>query len=258
MEFGKKERDLLIGLIGVVMAILVWFLVASPYNEKTAAMEAENEALKPKVEEYQAVASRITDYQEGMANLEVEKNQIIEKFPSDIIRTDEIMFWANLDKEFPGQILVKDLTMSEAEEIIAESDATPVVAEVQYDEEGNPIVTQDDIVNSSAGTSTVALYKLPLNITFDSTYEGLKDIWQYLDMQSDKNGLQAMQVEFDSATGNLTGSFDVNLYYMVGTNKEHIATFIPSSITGVPDLFRTTGVGLDSPEAAEGEEEEAE
>lgn len=253
MEFGKKERDLIIGLVGVVAAILVWFLVASPYKEKTARLQSENESLKPTVEEYQAIASTLTDYQDRMVILEDEKADIISRYPSAIEREDEIMFWSNLEKEYPGEIITRDLVMSDLE--FVQIEAPEVVKAVEYDDEGNVVETQDDIANENAEKgSTILMMKLPINIKYTATYAGMKDIWTYINMQNDKNQLEAMTVEFDEATGNLRGDFDLNLYFMSGTEKEYTKTFIPMTITGQPDLFGTIGVSLDLAEPAEAEE----
>lgn len=237
MEFGKKERDLLIGAIGIVVATLVWFLLASPLMEKTEDLKIENNSLRPKAEEYRAVAANVDEYQSQINALAEEKVEIMSHFPSAIEREDQIMFWANLDMEYPGQVALSNISLMETEVIVPEGMENSEQAAVDNS-------TQAGIV-AGAENGVVNLYKSPVNIDFKATYSGLKDILRYLSLWNDKNTLDSISLSFDSSTGSLSGSMSLGLYFITGTEKEYVPVFIPRPDTGVKDVFRTTGIGLD-------------
>lgn len=239
MTIGKKEKDLLIGLAGVIVAVLVWFLVASPTMEKTEALKADNEYLRPRAEEYQAVYAKIEDYQGGIQALNDEKNDIISHFPSKVEREDQIMFWANLDAEYPTQAALRDIAISNDEVFYASSGNGENPNGITNIEEAT---SPDEI--AAIYESTVLLYKAPINVMFDSTYVGLKDIIGFITAQSNKNAIDNMVIGFDSATGNLTGSIDINMFYITGTGKEYEQPGIPAPKTGISDVFHTSGVKL--------------
>lgn len=247
MSFGKKERDLLIGLAGILVAVAVWFLYTSPTMDKTDAIKAENETLRPKAEEYQAVYANLQTYQDGIVTLTAEKEDILAHFPSKIEREDELMFWSNFDKRQPEALGLGAIEMSETEAYpLAEA------TEVQYDADGN-------VIESESGNSYM-LYGMPIAIQFASTYDGLKELANYVYSLNDKTTIDLLDVNFDSSTGFLTGSVGIVKYYITGTDKEYVPERVPSVMTGVDDLFHTTGVDLTvkDEQKADGEDAEGE
>ena len=235
MTIGKKERDLLIGLAGVFVAVLVWFLIASPTLEKKDALHAENETLRPKAEEYQAVAARLTEYEEGLVAYETERDDILSHYPSSMRKEDLLMFWSNIDLMNVDNLLAGDIELDEWEAVEIEgAEAAP--EEVTYDEEGN-------VVESTTPTTEVdsnyVLYKAPIAYEFACTYEGAKDSLRYLYEQYEKNQITGYSLEYDDATGLLYGNAYVNLFYIDGTEKEYTPAFIPTLPSGVDNIFHT-------------------
>ena len=197
MKLGNKEINLIKVLIGIALAVLVWMFVASPIRDKKDALAAENAELKVKKEEYEAVNAQKKKYEEGMTKLQLERESLLAAFPSGMIREDEIMYWANMERANSG----------------FES-------------------------SNEEGATQLHLYKAPVNYTFKSTYDGLKGMADYVFAQNDKKSIEGVVASFDAETGNLVGTLDMNMYYMVGTGKEHTPATIPTVPTGVSNLFR--------------------
>lgn len=255
MTITKQQRDLLIGLGGVLLAIVIWFLVATPYKEKADALKADNAALRPKVEEYQAVHARVEEYQNELTVLQNEEAQILSHFPSDIQREDQIMLWSNIDKQYPLDLAFGDLELGDWDTvaIAGVEEGSVNGGEITYDEEGNPQVS-DAVAN--AATADYKLYAGIMTMEFASTYEGLKDMFRYIQSQNDKNSIDAFEVEYDVETGLLHGGVGVKQYFIVGTDKEYVPSFIPSVPTGVSDIFHTGDATVDHPDNEVSEEAE--
>lgn len=218
MKLGAKERNLIIGLIGILIAVMVWMFVASPLKDKKDALVAENANLKVTKDEYEAVNAQRKKYEEGITTLTNERTTLLESYPAGMSREDEIMYWANMERANSGQIALASIVMSSLEEVFVEG----------Y--EGS----------SEEGASQLHLYKAPVNYTFASTYDGVKNMIKYVFAQDDKKSIEGLQVGFNEATGNLEGSLDVNMYYMVGTGNEVIPATIPTVPTGINNVFRAT------------------
>jgi len=231
MKLGAKERNLLLGLLGIIIAVCAWFFVASPMKEKTEALAAENETLKVKKDEYEAINAQRATYEDGINTLTAEREELLNSYASGMTREDEIMYWANLERENAGQLFTSDLVMSGWEEVYVEG-----YEEGEADEEG---------------ATQLHLYKAPVNYTYVATYDGVKNMVKYIFAQDDKKSIEGINVAFDDTTGNLEGTLDVNMYYMVGTGKDYKPYVIPSVPTGITNVFHSTNteVVLEAEEA---------
>lgn len=257
MTISQRDRDLLIGFAGILIAVAAWFFVASPMKEKTEIYRAENDALRPKVEEFQAVAARIDDYQEEMVNFVNERDEILSHYPSSIEKEDVLMFWSNIDRMDPDNLLAGDIELESFERVEIEG-LNSGNTEVTYDEDGNVIEGAEE-----QGNSSYVLYRAPVVYEFASTYRGAKQALQYLYSQYDKNMISGFSLEYDDSTGLLYGNAAVNLFYLDGTDRAYEPSFIPSLPTGVDNIFHTIDGTVEerkqagAPEQGEREGEEA-
>ena len=217
MKLGNKEINLIKGLIGIVLAVLVWMFVASPIKEKKELLAAENAELKVKKEEYEAVNAQRAKYEEGMTALQNERDDLLESYPSGMIREDEIMYWANMERANTGQLALEAITMQGFEEVYVDG----------YE------------ASEEEGATQLHLFRAPVDYQFKSTYDGLKGMTDYVFAQNDKKSIGSLDVSYNEETGNLEGTLGMNMYYMVGTGKDHTPATIPSVPTGVSNVFHS-------------------
>ena len=243
MTISKKERDLLIGFFGVLIAVAVWLLVASPYLDKKSALESENAVLREKVTEYEAVNARVNEYSEGIINYQVEIDDILSHYPGEIRTEDQVMFWANIAATYPLQISFQDMEMEELDAVVVEGVTDMGDATVTYDEDGNPVVSDSDVASME---SKYVLYGAPMQMEFRCTYAGLKNMLNYISGQYDRTEILATEVEYDEETGLLIGLVGIEQYFIEGTDKAYEPTFIPSVPTGQNDVFHTVSENLDT------------
>lgn len=239
---SKRDKCLLIGLVGVVFLLLAWLYGYTPLQEKTMALETENVTLKAKADLYQSINANLPTYEEGIKKMEGKIAEISNSYPVYISREDEILFLANMENTFVSDIAVENITMSAVEEI---------VANVQVETADTEAVTQE----AAAATETaveagpdVHLYRQPVNYSFRCTYKGVKDMVTHLYTQSDKKSIEGLTLAYDSSTGNLMGSVDLNQYYMTGIDKNYQPTSVPAVPKGVRDVFHTVNgaAGVDA------------
>ncbi|MBO4988325.1 MAG: hypothetical protein J6C63_05735 [Lachnospiraceae bacterium] len=244
MTFAVSKRDkcLLIGLFGGLFLLLAWLYGATPLQEKTAALQTENVTLKAKADLYQAINANLPTYEEGIAKMERQIADIANSYPVYISREDEILFLANMENTYHSDLAVENITMSAVEEIVAN-----VAVETQDTE----AVTQEAAAATEEvveATPAIHMYRQPVNYSFRCTYKGAKDMITHLYAQTDKKCVEGLSLAYDSATGNLMGSLDLNQYYMTGIDKNYQPTSVPTVPKGVRDVFHTVGgsAGVDS------------
>ena len=242
MQVTKGQRDLLIGLLGVLIAVVVWFLVASPTKEKTDALINENNTLKPKVEEYELRDARLDEYKLGIVQNNAEMETITARFPSAIETEDSVMFWANIDNQYPFQLAFKDLELDERDPVAVAGIEDTGDATIAYEEDGSATISDAD---AEQLTAKYKLYGAPMSMNFICTYDGMKDMFEYITSQYNRNSINAVEIAYDQETGLLTGAIGMELYYIEGLEKEYNPPFIPSMPKGQSDVFHTTGLDLE-------------
>lgn len=242
MTITKGQRDLLIGLAGVLVAVACWFFVASPNIDKREALEAENETLRPKAEEYQAVHARVDEYRESIVTLTATENEITSHFPARIEREDQLMFWSNVDAAYPMDLRFGDIELGEWDAVAVAGLEEGQETSVTVDENGNPVIPDADVAGVKADYK---LYGATMAMQFISSYDGMKDLFRYINGLNDRNSIDSFDIYYDESNGYLQGALGMRLYYLEGTDREYQQYYIPSVPTGVDDVFRTGGMDLE-------------
>ena len=70
MKVKKSEIQLLIAVIGVLIAVCTYFLVYSSFNEKSDALEAQNVTLSSQVATLEILDQRKADYIEATGKMQ--------------------------------------------------------------------------------------------------------------------------------------------------------------------------------------------
>lgn len=235
MSISSKERDLLIGFFGVIIAVLVWFLVASPTMEKTDVLKNENIILKQQAEEYETIHMRVGEYSDAIVINSVESDEIIDHYPGVIETEDQLMYWANIGNSYPNEMFFKDIEIQTR---------VPVAVSVPGTEEDTAEVVENSQVESIISKYT--LYEAPMSMEFSCTYAGMKDIFNYISKQYNKNSIVNVDVSYDESTGLLEGNIGVDLYYINGLDKLYTPVFIPAVPKGQIDVFHTGASTMDA------------
>ena len=265
-NLSDKEKNLITILLGILFLVIAWFIVAAPLRERISVLKEENKTLQEKTQVYQGIYANLNSYESQIVTLEDTKKKIYDEYPIGITREDEVMFWADLENKFPEDISVSTLTMSATEEV------SPVISDTQNTDsatdqtsgesdeipketqETEAMTTEDETDTQSNDGSTQAvtnsseihLYRAPIDFNFVSTYSGLKDMLSYIFSEGTKKSVDAINLSFDSATGNLSGTMTMNLYYMIGIDKQYQPLQIPPIQKGVKDIFHTVNGGIQS------------
>lgn len=216
MRLRKSDINLLLLVAGIVIAALAWVAVASPLQEKTQTLEAENASLKSQKELYEAVNANLPTYEAEIAQMQEDIVEISNSYPVNISREDEIMFLSNMEDAYPKDIAISNIEMAAFMEV--------------YTDQGG---------SAGEGATLVHMFKQPTNYDFRATYKGLKDMTTYLIANANKKGIEEITLSLEQETGNLHGTFAINQFYMTGLDKEYQPIKIPSVRKGVPDVFHT-------------------
>lgn len=180
MKVKKSEIQLLIAVIGVLIAVCTYFLVYSSFNEKSDALEAENATLSSQVATLEILDQRKADYIEATGKMQSYITNFENRFPADILPEDSIMMVKTLE----------DYTRTEVANIAFGSEA-----EVVYTPAADAATTTADATDAAATTTTAStspvstdgtvyadthMYEVPLSISISCTYDDFKGLVRYI------------------------------------------------------------------------------
>lgn len=230
---NKNQILFLIGLLGVAVAAISYFLVYKPNTEKAEAKEAENAVLASEVASLEQLYNQMPQYQQETERLQSENKEFEDRFPTDIRYEDSIMMINTLETATNTQV---------------ESLAFGGVLAVPY---GDATADTAETTDAAAATDTTAavsadsdvviydttLYQVPLSISIDCTYDDFKGLINYIYAQSDRMSVDGVSISYNNQNGELTGSMSLNTYYLIGTDKLYSEPFIPNMRMGVETIF---------------------
>lgn len=223
MKVKKSEIQLLIAVIGVLIAVCTYFLVYSSFNEKSDALEAQNVTLSSQVATLEALDQRKADYIEATEKMQSYITNFENRFPADILPEDSIMMVKTLE----------DYTRTEVANIAFGSEA-----EVVYTPAADAATTATSPV-STDGTAyaDTHMYEVPLSISISCTYDDFKGLVRYIYNQQERESIQGVSISYNETDGMLTGNMTMNTYYLLGTDKVYSSPYIPDMQMGVDTIF---------------------
>lgn len=220
MKVSKKELYLLLALVGVIIAICSWQFGFRKINEKTDVLRAETKVLEADIQKYSGVKDNIELYQKGIESAANQIAGILSNFPVDVLPEDAIM----LGREFEKNNL------------------NTYVEGVGLGTKTNMYNVTSQPVEATTIPTSYSLYELQVNVSYTTSYQGLKDMFDYIYEHKNRMSVNNFAVAYDTNTGLLSGATLVEMYYVTGTDKEYTQQNLSGVTIGTDNIFGTIDV----------------
>ena len=212
---SSKDKKLLIILAGIIVIAASYFFVLKPTLDKNAILESENMQLNEKFVALQQEVVKEEEYRNETKRMISEVDQILASFPSSLRIENGIMEVVYLEKATESKISVFSV-------------ADPVLVSVGTTE-------GDESVASAA--SQYYLYDVSTNLTYATTYKGMKSLINEIVDDKDKRSITSMAISMDRSTGELSGSLGFESYFVFGQEKDYEKANIPAIKHGTSNIF---------------------
>lgn len=263
----KRDIGLLIGLVGVLLAVLAYNFAYTPYTEKTKTLETENKALEQRVQILQSLADQRDDMLDATKENNEKTKDIIERFPVKVTEEDIIMFAVELEREAPYEYMtavqiglptdvyaVADMdarveakanellggTQPAAADAAAQQTQTPApTTQVQV-----PVAEEEAVVVGEINyDGNYTLKARTAEITAVATYEGFKEAIEIITKRNDRTQL-SVTASYDMETGLVDSNISLVTNYMEGTGKTYREPEIPFVPQGTNNIFGTIELSI--------------
>lgn len=263
MKIKKSDINLLIMLIGVLLAVVSYFVVYKSFTEKTASLSAENATLQTEVEDLQKLADNKEFYISETARMDEEIQNIMARYPGEIRTEDQIMYTVGLENQYSIWVNSLSVKGTQLVQVAAPAPAADQTSDA-VEEEGSD-AAGDAVVASGGLKDTVFLYNSPFSISYKTTYRSAKDIVSGIVNADERMNITNITLAYDAETGCLSGTMDASMFTMSGTGDMYQELDIPGVRLGTADFFQSgavlnlnTNAGEVPEEGEEGEAEEGE
>lgn len=245
MKVKKSEIQLLITVIGVLIAVCTYFLVYSKFNEKSDALEAENATLSSQVATLEILDQRKADYIEATGKMQSYITNFENRFPADILPEDSIMMVKTLEDYTRTE--VANIAFGSEAEVVYTPAADAATTTADATAATDTTTTDAAATTTTASTSPVStdgtvyadthMYEVPLSISISCTYDDFKGLVRYIYNQQERESIQGVSISYNETDGMLTGNMTMNTYYLLGTDKVYSSPYIPDMQMGVDTIF---------------------
>ena len=272
MKLKKSDINILLIALGIGIAAVAYFFVFTKFNEKTDVLKANNASLQQEVDRLQDLANNKQQYLDDTESMTAEIESIKSQFAAGYKPEDEILFVRELEKNFDTSVPTIAMPDSTIVEVAgAQPAAAPVDASADGTEEAVdatdaavPADTADtsavpaDTADTSAAP-TIALYQTQVTVSFQSSYNSIKDIIKLLNTDQLRKSIENLSMGFDSETGDLSGNLVFDMYSLTGTDAVYTTPEIPGVTFGTNNIFNSADkkVAIDAKKAEEAAADEA-
>ncbi len=242
---NQEIRMILLGL-ALIMVAVSYFLVFSKSVKAAQEIEAQNAEDQQRVTELELMQQRQDEVIAETEGYRQEVQDIIEKYPTDVPTEKAIMVIEDLENTTKVHVSSINLLMNNLIGDVAGTTTT-------VDAEGNEITV-------SSENTRVGFYDA-LSMNYEGTYEDIKSMAEYIAGLKDRMTVPAITMSYDTETGNISGTFTVNMFYLTNTDKEYTDPSVKGIGSGVPDIFksgsgnRIMNMNVEGDDSEENEEE---
>jgi glucose/arabinose dehydrogenase len=196
--------------IVAVVLLIAFALVLSNYFSERQAHQAEvdklqsnNQMLQNKVDanmKYEGVQDQLED---ASAQLMASRLELYQKFPVEMKEEDQIMYVLYLEKIFGTEIF---FSFGQAQPMTVLKDGAKVMG-------------------------------LTLTVNYQTSYDGFKDMIDYLATDSRVTSVQFAQIQYDAATDTAVGTVTLLLYLIDSDLLDYVSPEVNEPDTGKDNIF---------------------
>lgn len=230
MKLSKKDESLLLIVAGVAIILLVYFFGCKKLDEKTAALQTENNSLQVIITKMEMHQAKLSFYKEETVRMNEECVEIKNIYPSAILSADKILYAKRLEDVCNMQISYLGMN-----DITTINVVYPTAQLISVDAQLNGQVQP----TAPANPNGIYLMKHGLSINYEAGYENLKQLFNFIVEDSQQKTLHSVTLSYNESTGVLSGNLTSSMYSMTGTSVVYQKPDFTGIAIGTDDLFKT-------------------
>lgn len=216
MKISDRDKKLILFVLLVAVIALPIFLFIRPKNESIKELDTQLTNLNERYNYLKDLSAKQPEYEARIAELNSERDKIIEDFPGGILLENTIMFLRATELYYDNNFRAQTITFAEDEE---------------------EAITEGSVDSNGEYVDGLTAVKATTTVNYSGEYNEIKDLTNYIFNQKDTMILSYFTMDLDTTTNMIKGTFILDQYAISGNGKEVIQTPIPSMEHGTNRLF---------------------
>ncbi|MBR1815752.1 MAG: hypothetical protein IJ763_03535 [Lachnospiraceae bacterium] len=235
---SKNNISIILVLLAIVIAGGVYMYVYKPNMDDKAALDSEIETLEARYNELKAMEVHRDEYIAKTEEYNEKFEDEISYFPATLDQEISVMFMKGIEKDQGNlQMAVNSVGLGQQQAFYT----LGAGAAAATASDGTDTV----ITPSSA---TYECYRASFPVTYEGSYEGIKDLVDYIMAYKYRMNVTSLNIAYDANTNIYSGNITLDAYSVSGGDRQ--ADSITTDTTnGVDNLF-LGGAGAAAPSAS--------
>lgn len=238
MKLSERDKKLLWILAILVVVCVPYFFVIRPTMDKITVLEREISSLKSDIKYRESLALGAADYENAAAKYAVAEEELISKFPSDLLQEASLLFIHNTEQIVPislyqvsfGDDVAAQVTSAAEEKAIDEVEAA--TGDVTQDQ-----VIADNTQTTSLGGGLVGI-QTQTRFAYDAGYTQFKDFLKYIMDYHDRMVITELEASYSGEMELVSGNFTLSQYALKGEGRTKVQYLEPNMIQGTTNVFK--------------------
>lgn len=251
MKVSKRDVLLLIGFLGILLAVCSYLFVFQPTMEKADKLAQENQQLQLQIADLTVKMANKDSYVSQTDEMKQEMKAVYQLFPVDVREEDAVLLAIN--QELMGPMAIDSITIEALQDVsfLDDIDTGEDVEHTYEIDEVEEYESEEGVADDAAAPATesevnydstnpYSLKNRRVTMNYAVSYEGLKRSIKNIALQTNRMVIDNVTVAYDDTTGLLRGMTTVNMYCVWGQeDKEYVAPDFSSVLLGTDNIFGT-------------------
>ena len=237
MKLTEKDKNLLLILAVIAAFCLPLVLLVQPAMNKCEALTREISELQSRKSYLDQIVAAGSTYQEEAENIAVKKEELMNRFPSDIPQEASLLFMDNTEKKLPISLY----QVGFGEDVAMQMTSAPTQEAIDQVEADTGDVTDDsvyaDTTSQTAVTSGLTGISTSTDFSYTAGYEEFKEFLDYIENYNDRMVITSLTASYATDMNQVNGNFTLIQYALKGEDRNPVSFLEPEMLQGTNNIF---------------------
>lgn len=237
MKLTEKDKNLLLILAVIAAFCLPLVLLVQPAMNKCEALTHEISELQSRKSYLDQIVAAGSTYQEEAENIAVKKEELMNRFPSDIPQEASLLFMDNTEKKLPISLY----QVGFGEDVAMQMTSAPTQEAIDQVEADTGDVTDDsvyaDTTSQTAVTSGLTGISTSTDFSYTAGYEEFKEFLDYIENYNDRMVITSLTASYAMDMNQVNGNFTLIQYALKGEDRNPVSFLEPEMLQGTNNIF---------------------
>lgn len=237
MNMSASNKNMILVLLGIIALVAAYFLGVSKMLDQKKVIDNEVTQLQNRYNELQQKKNNQEAYEAGIVTYNEKFDEKLNMFPASLNQEYSIEFIEGLRQSYDFN--TTNLTLGKEEQFYILGKSTATEDTTGTEAEGTTEATAP-AEEAPIDENTYVCYVAEFPITYQGSYEGIKNVLDYVAGYKYRMTVDRTTIAYDVASDTYSGEFTLTCYSIAGPDRSDDQLNIDVE-TGVSNLFTGNG-----------------